>query len=119
MGLGASAIRLPVKETLIGVVVAICLDLVARSRTRSAWQIRPLPEFSFARAYAEIAPRIDPSKIRATNSGRRKNILAPGYTGVGGNQILLDDPSGNPIELFQHDLVAEVGSTVVVSGRVA
>jgi hypothetical protein len=22
-------------------------------------------------------------------------------TGVGGNQILLDDPSGNPIELFQ------------------
>jgi hypothetical protein len=25
-------------------------------------------------------------------------------TGVGGNQILLDDPSGNPIELFEPTL---------------
>jgi hypothetical protein len=22
-------------------------------------------------------------------------------TGIGGNQILLDDPSGNPVELFE------------------
>jgi hypothetical protein len=27
-----------------------------------------------------------------------------GVTGVGGKQILLDDPSGNPIELFEPTL---------------
>jgi len=35
--------------------------------------------------------------LRAAGARFRNDIV----TGVGGNQILLDDPSGNPIELFQ------------------
>jgi catechol 2,3-dioxygenase-like lactoylglutathione lyase family enzyme len=35
--------------------------------------------------------------LRAAGVHFRNEIV----TGVGGNQILLDDPSGNPIELFQ------------------
>jgi catechol 2,3-dioxygenase-like lactoylglutathione lyase family enzyme len=36
--------------------------------------------------------------LRAANVGFRNEIV----TGVGGKQILLDDPSGNPIELFEY-----------------
>jgi catechol 2,3-dioxygenase-like lactoylglutathione lyase family enzyme len=36
-------------------------------------------------------------KLRAHGAQFRNDIV----TGVGGKQILLDDPSGNPIELFQ------------------
>jgi catechol 2,3-dioxygenase-like lactoylglutathione lyase family enzyme len=35
--------------------------------------------------------------LRAAGAHFRNDIV----TGVGGNQILLEDPSGNPIELFQ------------------
>jgi catechol 2,3-dioxygenase-like lactoylglutathione lyase family enzyme len=38
--------------------------------------------------------------LRAAGAHFRNDIV----TGVGGNQILLDDPSGNPIELFQPTL---------------
>ena len=36
-------------------------------------------------------------RLRATGVSFRNDIV----TGPGGSQILLDDPSGNPIELFQ------------------
>ena len=36
-------------------------------------------------------------RLRAAGAHRRNDIV----TGVGGRQILLDDPSGNPVELFQ------------------
>ncbi len=36
-------------------------------------------------------------QLRSAGVHFRNDII----TGVGGNQILLDDPSGNPIELFQ------------------
>jgi catechol 2,3-dioxygenase-like lactoylglutathione lyase family enzyme len=36
-------------------------------------------------------------RLRAQDAHFRNDIV----TGVGGKQILLDDPSGNPIELFQ------------------
>jgi catechol 2,3-dioxygenase-like lactoylglutathione lyase family enzyme len=42
------------------------------------------------------------ARLRAAGASFRNDIV----TGVGGKQILLDDPSGNPIELFQ-PLVAE------------
>jgi catechol 2,3-dioxygenase-like lactoylglutathione lyase family enzyme len=38
--------------------------------------------------------------LRQAGANFRNDIV----TGVGGNQILLDDPSGNPIELFQPTL---------------
>ena len=37
------------------------------------------------------------SRLRTSGLSFRNEILK----GVGGSQILLDDPSGNPIELFQ------------------
>lgn len=37
------------------------------------------------------------AKLRASGARFRNDIV----TGVGGKQIILDDPSGNPIELFQ------------------
>jgi catechol 2,3-dioxygenase-like lactoylglutathione lyase family enzyme len=37
------------------------------------------------------------SKLRAANARFRNEIVI----GVGGKQILLDDPSGNPVELFE------------------
>ena len=36
-------------------------------------------------------------ELRATGAHFRNDIVV----GVGGNQILLDDPSGNPVELFE------------------
>jgi catechol 2,3-dioxygenase-like lactoylglutathione lyase family enzyme len=36
-------------------------------------------------------------RLRAAGAHFRNDIV----TGVGGNQILLDDPSGNPVELFE------------------
>jgi catechol 2,3-dioxygenase-like lactoylglutathione lyase family enzyme len=36
-------------------------------------------------------------RLRAHNARFRNDIVA----GIGGKQILLEDPSGNPIELFQ------------------
>ena len=40
-------------------------------------------------------------KLRAAGTHFRNDIV----TGVGGKQILLDDPSGNPVELFEPSLV--------------
>src|SRR3954463_5019472 len=37
------------------------------------------------------------ARLRAAGVHFRNDIV----TGVGGNQILVDDPSGNPVELFQ------------------
>ena len=37
------------------------------------------------------------TELRAAGTRFRNDIV----TGMGGNQILLDDPSGNPVELFQ------------------
>jgi catechol 2,3-dioxygenase-like lactoylglutathione lyase family enzyme len=44
---------------------------------------------------ADIAAEVD--RLRAAGVGFRNEIVS----GPGGQQILLDDPSGNPIELFQ------------------
>jgi catechol 2,3-dioxygenase-like lactoylglutathione lyase family enzyme len=43
----------------------------------------------------DIAAEVE--RLRAAGVGFRNEILS----GPGGQQILLDDPSGNPIELFQ------------------
>jgi len=43
----------------------------------------------------DIAAEVE--KLRAAGIGFRNDIV----TGPGGQQILLEDPSGNPIELFQ------------------
>ena len=43
----------------------------------------------------DLAAAVD--KLREAQAHFRNDIV----TGVGGKQILLDDPSGNPIELFQ------------------
>ncbi len=42
--------------------------------------------------------------LEATVAGLRSegvHFRSDVVTGVGGNQVLLDDPSGNPVELFQ------------------
>ena len=44
---------------------------------------------------ADLAGEV--ARLRSAGLQFRNDIL----TGVGGSQILLDDPSGNPIELFQ------------------
>ena len=36
-------------------------------------------------------------RLRAAGARFRSDIL----TGVGGDQVLVEDPSGNPVELFQ------------------
>ena len=37
------------------------------------------------------------SKLKAAGANLRSEII----TGQGGKQVLVDDPSGNPVELFQ------------------
>jgi catechol 2,3-dioxygenase-like lactoylglutathione lyase family enzyme len=44
---------------------------------------------------ADLAAEVD--RLRAAGLQFRNEIV----TGPGGSQILVDDPSGNPIELFQ------------------
>jgi catechol 2,3-dioxygenase-like lactoylglutathione lyase family enzyme len=44
---------------------------------------------------SDLAATVD--ELRAHGARFRSDII----TGVGGNQIVLDDPSGNPIELFE------------------
>jgi predicted enzyme related to lactoylglutathione lyase len=41
--------------------------------------------------------KAEADRVRTSGLSFRNEILK----GVGGSQILLDDPSGNPIELFQ------------------
>lgn len=40
---------------------------------------------------------VNVSRLREHEAGFRNDIV----TGVGGKQILLEDPSGNPVELFE------------------
>jgi catechol 2,3-dioxygenase-like lactoylglutathione lyase family enzyme len=49
----------------------------------------------FALEVPDLASAVD--ALRATGARFRNEIV----TGVGGRQILLEDPSGNPIELFE------------------
>jgi catechol 2,3-dioxygenase-like lactoylglutathione lyase family enzyme len=49
----------------------------------------------FAVEVADLAGTVD--ALRKAGARFRNDIV----TGVGGKQILLDDPSGNPVELFQ------------------
>jgi catechol 2,3-dioxygenase-like lactoylglutathione lyase family enzyme len=49
----------------------------------------------FAIEVSDIAAEVD--RLRNAGVQFRNDIV----TGVGGKQILIDDPSGNPIELFQ------------------
>ena len=49
----------------------------------------------FALEVADLARTVEP--LRKAGVHFRNDIV----TGVGGRQILLDDPSGNPIELFE------------------
>lgn len=49
----------------------------------------------FAIEVDDLAATVD--KLRMEGAHFRNDIV----TGVGGKQIILDDPSGNPIELFQ------------------
>ena len=43
----------------------------------------------------DLAAEVD--RLRAAGTGFRSDIV----TGIGGDQILAEDPSGNPVELFQ------------------
>jgi catechol 2,3-dioxygenase-like lactoylglutathione lyase family enzyme len=52
----------------------------------------------FAIEVSDIAATVE--KLRGAGARFRNDIV----TGVGGKQILLEDPSGNPIELFQPTL---------------
>jgi hypothetical protein len=49
----------------------------------------------FSLEVTDIEQTVD--QLRAHNARFRNDIVA----GIGGKQILLEDPSGNPIELFQ------------------
>ena len=49
----------------------------------------------FALEVGDLAARVE--ELRAAGVRFRTDIV----TGVGGKQILLEDPSGNPIELFE------------------
>ena len=52
------------------------------------------------------------ARLRAAGASFRNDVV----TGVGGKQILLEDPSGNPIELFQPSLPeARLGAGTVPS----
>lgn len=52
----------------------------------------------FAIEVADLAGTVE--TLRKAGARFRNNIV----TGVGGKQILLDDPSGNPVELFEPTL---------------
>jgi len=49
----------------------------------------------FAIQVDDLAPLVE--RLRSAGAHFRNQIV----TGVGGKQIILDDPSGNPIELFE------------------
>lgn len=44
---------------------------------------------------ADLAPEVE--RLRAAGVQFRSDII----TGVGGKQVIMDDPSGNPVELFE------------------
>src|SRR5262249_43664066 len=49
----------------------------------------------FSLEVSGLAGTVEP--LRAAGVSFRNDIV----TGIGGNQVLLDDPSGNPVELFE------------------
>ena len=49
----------------------------------------------FAIEVSDLAARVE--ALRASGAHFRNDIVA----GVGGNQIIIEDPSGNPVELFE------------------
>lgn len=49
----------------------------------------------FAIEVADLSAEVD--KLREAGAKFRSEVVV----GVGGNQVIVDDPSGNPIELFQ------------------
>ncbi len=49
----------------------------------------------FSLEVADLAAALEP--LRAAGVHFRSDVVV----GIGGNQIVLDDPSGNPVELFQ------------------
>jgi catechol 2,3-dioxygenase-like lactoylglutathione lyase family enzyme len=49
----------------------------------------------FSLEVADLADMVE--RLRAAGVHLRGNVI----TGVGGNQVLIDDPSGNPVELFE------------------
>jgi catechol 2,3-dioxygenase-like lactoylglutathione lyase family enzyme len=49
----------------------------------------------FAIQVADLAGMIE--RLRAAGAHMRNSIV----TGVGGKQVIVDDPSGNPVELFE------------------
>jgi len=40
----------------------------------------------------------DAERLRRAGVSLRSDVI----TGVGGNQVILDDPAGNPVELFEY-----------------
>ncbi|MDT7633930.1 MAG: hypothetical protein QOI50_5860, partial [Pseudonocardiales bacterium] len=49
----------------------------------------------FSLEVADLADMVE--RLRDAGVHLRGNVI----TGVGGNQVLIDDPSGNPVELFE------------------
>jgi predicted enzyme related to lactoylglutathione lyase len=62
--------------------------------------MHPAPPFGFAIEVDDLATTV--GELRKAGARFRSDIV----TGVGGKQIILEDPSGNPIELFQPTLPA-------------
>jgi len=80
------------------------LRLVLSSPNPSAGGGQPMPDGTqqtpggwnrFAIEVTDIAAMVE--MLRKAGAHFRNNIV----TGVGGKQIIVDDPSGNPVELFQ------------------
>ena len=49
----------------------------------------------FSIEVTDLAATVD--RLRAAGVSFRSDLI----TGVGGNQVLIEDPSGNPVELFE------------------
>lgn len=80
------------------------LRLVLSAPNPSAGGGQPMPDGRrqepggwnrFAIEFSDLAPTVD--TLRKAGARFRNEIV----TGVGGKQILVEDPSGNPIELFE------------------
>ncbi len=83
------------------------LRLVLSAPNPSAGGGQPMPDGTsqqpggwnrFAIEVSDLPATVE--RLRKTGAHFRNEIV----TGVGGNQIIVDDPSGNPIELFEPKL---------------
>ena len=70
----------------------------------------PAAGTGFSIEVPDLAAKVE--ELRAGGARFRNEIV----TGVGGKQILLDDPSGNPIELFRADRARGPPVAALVSG---